>query len=278
MDMHFRMIHEQKFDFVLSFTNAPKKHPFEVGDVYHLKELTLQVLERTLISNILYRTEVSLTCNDEKAQYKHTFTYFEIDNWPSEGFEASKDTKFLVSAMCLIRNEMCLKKSSLKVLVTDTRGGLGASAVFLTMYEMMQEVDEAFTSDNKLKQSVTGVDVFAIVNRLRKDRDRMIEDFPSYKLLFHCLNFYGLNRNKLSQIKPQNEMIETLEDNTIYEECVMTDEHHSYANIEQMSEYLNIPPLPKQDETLEYNPMKETIGPLDDHHKYTNIEQMTEYL
>ena len=275
MDMHFRMIHEQKFDFVLSFTNEPKKHPFKVGDVHHLKELTLQVLERTMISNILYKTEVSLTCNDEKAQYKHTFIYFEIDNWPSQGVEASQDTKFLVSAMCLIRNEMCLKKSSLKVLLTDNRGGLCASAVFLTMYEMMQEVDEAFTNDNELKQSVTGIDVFAIVNRLRKDRDRMIEDYSSYKLLFHCLNFYGLNRNKLNQIKPQTEMVKNFEENAIYEEYVMTDEHTSYANIEQMSECLHIPPLPKQDKTFE---MSEPIGPLDDHHKYTNIEQMSEYL
>ena len=54
--------------------------------------------------------------------------------------EDFNDIGYLVSVMCLIRSEMSLERSSLKVLTTDTRGGVGASAVFLSMYEMMQEV------------------------------------------------------------------------------------------------------------------------------------------
>ena len=69
--------------------------------------------------------------------------------------------------MCVIRNDMSLKKSSLAVLVTDFRGGIGAGAAFLVLYEAMQEVDEAFTNDNQLKKFVPEIDIFAMVNRLR---------------------------------------------------------------------------------------------------------------
>ena len=127
------------------------------------------------------------------------------------------------------------------MLATDTRGGVCASAVFLSMYEIMQDVDEAITDDNKLKNSATDIDVFSIVNRLRNDRDKMIEDFSTYKLLFHCLNYYGLNRESLNQIKPSHVVIEPFEDNEPTNsgaENTPKVKHHEYVNIKEMSEYL----------------------------------------
>ena len=242
-DMYFRMIHEQKFDYVLGFTTAPKdEDSFVVGDVLHLSEMTLKVLKRTMINNVLHRIEISLfNTNEDGLQYKHNFVYLECDFWPNEEVEGPEATEVLVSAMCLIRNEMTLKNASLKVLATDTRGGVCASAVFLSMYEIMQEVDEAITHDNKLKKSATEIDVFSIVNRLRNDRDKMIEHFSTYKLLFHCLNYYGLNREALHRIKPMHVAVEPLEDNEMITSGtanLASSNHHRYVNIEEMSQYL----------------------------------------
>ena len=55
-DMHFRMIHEQKFDFVLSFTNEPKEESFEIDEVYHFKGVILKVLSRSMINKYLCRS------------------------------------------------------------------------------------------------------------------------------------------------------------------------------------------------------------------------------
>ena len=138
-----------------------------------------------MVNDFLRRSIICLfNTNEDGKQYKHTCIYFEVELqeiedlvWPYEGIEAFDEIGYLVSAMCLIRSEMSLEKTSLAVLTTDTRGGVGASAVFLSMYEMMQEVDEGFTTDNKLKQNATGVNIFAIANRLRKDRERNKNSF-----------------------------------------------------------------------------------------------------
>ena len=78
LDHHFRMIHECKFDFVVSFTMEPNNEPFEVGKIYHYEGLTLYILNRTRINDSLHRTEFSLVNDDEcKDQYKHNVT-----QWP----------------------------------------------------------------------------------------------------------------------------------------------------------------------------------------------------
>ena len=58
----------------------------------------------------------------------------------------------------------------------------------------MELIDESFTEDNKLKKGAPYIDVFPIVNRLRKDRSKMIENFETYKMLFYCIGNYGKNR------------------------------------------------------------------------------------
>ena len=75
-------------------------------------------------------------------------------------------------------------------------------------------VDESFTEHNELKKGAPDIDVFAIVNRLRKDRAKMIEDFSTYKLLFYCIGNYGKNRVAYHQevskmgVRNLNEQIE----------------------------------------------------------------------
>ena len=164
MDHYFRMVHEQKFDYVFSFTKEPRKLPLKVNDVYDLHQLTLKVLKRSNINYshhndncfheiTLQRTELSLfNTNESVDQYRHNFIYIELDFWPDNDDSSTRAIEAIVCAMCLMRNEMTLKGSSLKVLATDIRGGVGASAVFLSMYEIMQELDESLTANNKLKQ------------------------------------------------------------------------------------------------------------------------------
>ena len=85
------------------------------------------------------------------------------------------------------------------------------------------------------------IDVFGIVNRLRKDRDKMIEDFNTYKLLFRCINNYGLNRQNLMQSNQRFKRSEPLNVSTPTTEEMgyqAYEGHHRYQNIEEMSEYL----------------------------------------
>ena len=114
------------------------------------------------------------------------------------------DTKDLVEGICRIRSEFKLEKSSLKILLHDSSGGLCGSAVFLSLHEILQKVDESFTEENQLKKSAEAIDVFNIVNNLRKDRPSMIDTYEAYKMVFLCLGYYGLNRTSLKQKYSKN--------------------------------------------------------------------------
>ena len=269
--MYFQAIHEQKFDFVLSFTNKAKEDSFEIDELRTFEGLNLHVLSRTQINEHLYRSEISLTnSNSSGNEYKHNFNYFEFDAWPKEERVGSEVIELLVSSICIMRNEIAQNKSSLKILATDSRGGIGASAAFLVMYEIMQNVDEAFTQDNQLKQSANYIDVFAIVNRLRKDRERMIEDFTTYKLLFQCLEYYGTKREFLNRSIPKSMNKNTRETNKRN-----TSRFHRTNNVEGEIEYVMHEQKADQNDIFEdYYDDQRVV----DDHKYQNIEEMSEYL
>jgi hypothetical protein len=97
---------------------------------------------------------------------------------------------------------MKLDESSIKVLIHDSQGGISSSAAFLALYSLLQKIDESFTETNQLKSSTKNIDVFSTVNRLRKDRAGMCNSYETYKMLYHCLNYYGPNRIELKQLVP----------------------------------------------------------------------------
>ena len=202
---HYTMVHEQKFDFVISFTGTEKKRPLQVGKTYHINDVTLKVDSRTELQERMSRSEVSLfNTTAPGAQYMHRTVFFELNEATMEDITASKDTEQLVKAICLIRNELKLEKSSLKILVHDTKAGVSGGAVFLSLYQMLQTVDKSFSDDNNMKRTTTDIDVFDIVNNLRKDRAFMIPNFATYKLLFLSLKYYGEYRVGLKQLQSKN--------------------------------------------------------------------------
>lgn len=278
-NMHYQMIHEQKFDFVLSFTNEPKDDSLEANEVRSFKRLNLHVLNQTQINEHLCRSEVSLfNTKNAGAEYKHNFIYFEFDAWPKEDPASSYALKHLVSSICLIRNEMTLSRSSLKVLATDTRGGVGASALFLALYETMQDVDESFTQNNTLKQSATDIDVFSIANRLRKDREKMIEDFSTYTLLFKCLEYYGSNRGTLIQLKAIKSFEKEEKQNSSEVRTLTSNNQHTIDRNQDNNDHVEY--VYHDRENVDTNMFEgyylehRVAG----HHKYQNIEEMSEYL
>ena len=195
MNHHFRLIHENKFDYIVSFAENPGNTLFKSGSTYHYKDLLLKVHKRTKVKDHLFRTEFSVFNESTIGyQYNHHATYFEFVNWPKEEIMTTEDADELVPSLSAIRNEISRCQSPAKIFTHDFRGGVGSSALFMVMYECMEEIDASFTEDNRLKKCAPDIDVFQIVNKLRKNRAKMIENFSTYKLLFHCINNYGKNR------------------------------------------------------------------------------------
>ena len=66
----------------------------------------------------------------------------------------------------------------------------------------------------------------------------MVEDLAIYKILFQCINHYGLKRQLLMLMKPRNDTMETFESDATTISRSSDDGHHKYENIEEMSEYI----------------------------------------
>ena len=194
---HFSMLHQCRFDIAVAFTAEAKTDLLQAGNEYNFPNATVKVLERVRVGENLSRTEMIL-CNvsDIGLKYEHQLTYFEYENWKTDSI-TFEETHALVTSMCMIRNEMNQQNNSQNILVHDMRGGVAAAAFFVAMYKFLQQIDEAFTEDSRLKQNIDDIDIFSTVNQLRKDREKMIEDYSTYKLLFHCLGYYGSNRKQV---------------------------------------------------------------------------------
>ena len=70
-----------------------------------------------------------------------------------------------------------------------------ASALFVALYDLFQQFDDNLTDDGQIKKYDPYLNAFDVVNRLRKDRAKMVKDHETYKLLHLCLSNYGANRD-----------------------------------------------------------------------------------
>ena len=106
---------------------------------------------------------------------------------------------------------MKLGKDSLRIMTHDSHGGISGAAVFMVLYDLLQRVDDAFTSNNQIKKSMSKddsekINVFNAVNELRKDRAKMVNSYANYKLIFMCLNHYGKNKSSFDNIDNVDEI------------------------------------------------------------------------
>ena len=195
MDHHFRMIHENRFDIIVGFTGEAPTVNFKAGNSYQYRDLTLKILNSTQMSDQLTRFEISLMNSSTTGPLvEHRSIFYQFTSLTKNELSSLGEVDELVTAICTIRNEMKSTSTCLKVLVYDPRGGVRESALFIALYEIFELVDESFDANNRLKKSATSMDVFAIVNRLRKDRAKMVEDLFTYNFLFDCINDYGKHR------------------------------------------------------------------------------------
>ena len=175
MNHHFRLIHESRFDMIIGFTENSSIKLFESGNKYRYKDLELKVLKQTQINDQLLRTDFTLSSDSLVGyEYKHYASYFEFVDGKGEDIDSIKNAERLVSSICAIRNDIKGGQASAKVFVHDSRGGVVNGALFVAMYELMEQIDSSITEDNKIKNGAPIIDVFSIVNRLRKDRAKMI--------------------------------------------------------------------------------------------------------
>ena len=136
-----------------------------------------------------------------ETQYKPQVLSFEIYDLPKKDDFDAEDARNLLTNIALIRKQIKAKNNALKMMVYDDEAGLSGASIFVALYEIMANVDSSVNEHNQLKTAAEDVNVFEVVNGLRKDRMNMINTFSAYKFLHSCLVEYGPNRKTYDAVK-----------------------------------------------------------------------------
>jgi protein tyrosine phosphatase len=204
MSHHFQMIHENGIHIVVNLQKGNDYKPLKFGAAERYGQMEVNLLQRKLIHDYLFRSEISL-CNTTQpdAQYQHNFISYQFTAWPQHEISLLDETHDLVSAICVIRQQMKHTKGNIKVMSHDPEGGVCSSAVFVCLLDLLQKVDAGLIPDDHVKHSVEGNDVSKVVNNLRKERAKMINTYSTFKLVCFCLEYYRKNKEFFHRLKPK---------------------------------------------------------------------------
>ena len=204
---HFQMIHEQRVHVVISLHRGNITRKLIVGKIEGFQHMTRKIVQNIQVTDnmCVYIYELFNTTSVE-TQYKTQVLFFEIFDFPkSDHFEA-EDARSVLTNIASIRKHIKAKNNTLKMMVYDDEAGLSGASIFVALYETLESVDCSVNEHNQLKQSAEDVNVFEVVNGLRKDRMNAVNTFEGYKFLHLCLMEYGPNRKTYDAIqsKPLN--------------------------------------------------------------------------
>ena len=205
LSRHLQMMHEQKINVAIHITGGKPVRNLKVGRVdsfNHMKRKTVMnmPMSETLIA---YRYEIFDTTSSY-TQYKTNVTFFEIAEVKWDDTTLSGQTRNFVSDLTLIRKHLAKKSNSLKMLITDDDAGVSGAALFLALYEILENVDASLDENNLVKPSADDINVFEVVNRLRKDRMNMVDTLSTYQFLHLCLAEYCQNKTVFDKMEPKS--------------------------------------------------------------------------
>ena len=195
---HYSLLHENAVDFVINFN----KKSLKSGKVYRFGLVTVRVINHKKMSNHLSHTEVRLfNISAPGAQYMQNTNIYSIHGWPDAGTIADDQITDIVSTVVLLRNEMKAEMEHATLMLHDMEGGIGPSAVIVSLLQLFEQIDDNLTDENKVKTSADDLDIIDTINKLRVDRANMVSSFEKYKLIYQCVEHYGNQRLAFKRVR-----------------------------------------------------------------------------
>ena len=74
----------------------------------------------------------------------------------------------------------------------------------MALYKILELVDESVNDNNEVKKYAEGINLFSIVNNLRKERMTMVNTYNIYKLIFVAMDQYLKNTSHFTKIRTEN--------------------------------------------------------------------------
>ena len=210
---HFQMLHENLTDVIVAINTREENLFGTLGKNKTFGNTIVMLKKRSRIHQTVFKSELELANKTSEAKYCQNVKFFEFNEWPlqliSGEFSKAEMENFL-SFFCLVRQELTLSKDEMTIVVHDVDGGVGPAAIWVALYELLQKVDEVMPTE-KTEQldpndDLGKLDVYRVVNDLRKQRSKMINSFQNYKLLFELLQYYCQHKTTFDEIRAENEI------------------------------------------------------------------------
>ena len=173
-----------------------------VGKTYG--HMTVKFIRRFLIHDFLFRTDI-LIMTDEYLEPKHiqNVVFYDFTSFPTDEIWSSAKTHDLVSAICIIQQQLKLWNKSIIILTHDPKDGLESSSVFVCLLDVITKIEEKSYNANGDEFLLQDTDVIETINNFRNKKEGMIESYENFKLLFYCLDYYEKHRGFFNRLQPK---------------------------------------------------------------------------
>lgn len=205
---HLQMLQEQRID-VLVNINRPDSFPInqnvcEECNVKRYFHIDVKTVKKQVISPVLSQSRIQL--HHTLLKTTHNVKLFNLRDWPTDEPIDEKDIiKDLITAICLIRRLIGKGKDHLNICIQDQEAGCSGASIFILLYQLMDNVDEAILcARGQLEMSSgfhTTVNIFQTVDKARQKRAKMICNANEYRFLFKCVTYYAQNRAHLDSLQ-----------------------------------------------------------------------------
>lgn len=108
--------------------------------------------------------------------------------------KSKQATEQLLNTITYLRKEMNKAQSKMVMSVQDEKNGVSEAAVFVTLINLLEQIDEAL-----IKRSKTGdrsIDIYKTVNDLRSKRMQMVHKFEEYDFIFKAVVYYAKHKER----------------------------------------------------------------------------------
>lgn len=203
LQAYFGMINQEGVDIVVCFKKQMNKVRETVGTAYRIRgNIVKKIISDDKIRNDLYKQKVGVLIPSSSSRRIHRYTEFQCIA-PSS-LQSERSIKSFLMIFCNVRDETKKKQEFMKILTFDKQCGNGLSAVFIVLYEILEEIDKALLliEEKKFdrKDNEKLVNIHSVVSEMRNKRMNSIKDFDHYSFIFKCMNYYVSHKSEFDKI------------------------------------------------------------------------------
>ena len=201
---YYQMICDNSVDVVVRFGQGVRSSSSFVGMNKTYGPMTVKIIRRFLIHDFLFRTDI-LIMTDEylEANNLQNVVSYEFTSFPADEILSSSKTHDLVSAICIIQQQLKQWNKDITMLTLDAKDGLENSSVLVCLLHLITNIEEKSSDGKEGECLLQDTDVIETINNFRNKIEGMIESYENFKLLFYCLDYYVKHRGFFNRLQPK---------------------------------------------------------------------------